>query len=86
MGRRVYREATGEPLAFIHADIQWNGRWREPLRELVGRLRSTGIKLGIFYLGNADDQTNEQWVRHAEERFVATESDPALNSRSGNLV
>lgn len=71
----AYKAATGQPFAFFHADVDWAGPWREQLSELIPALRERGIKFGIIYDGNLDDQTSLAWGRRAELRFSAVESD-----------
>jgi hypothetical protein len=74
---RAYRDAFGEELGFVHADVQWSGPWETQLPLLAGQLRRNGIRFGIIYNGNPDDPSGEVWVEHAEQRFVAVEADPA---------
>jgi hypothetical protein len=75
---RAYQEATGEPLAFLHFDVVWTGPWWQQLTLLVPRLHGAGIKFGIIYNGDPDDQTDLAWTSHAEQRFVAIEATPVL--------
>ncbi|MFP5248427.1 MAG: hypothetical protein ACLGP3_01210 [Acidobacteriota bacterium] len=74
----IYRAATGENLAFLDTDMDWHVNWRPQLAALVPVLKATGIKFGIIYNGDAGDTTGLTWTRHAEEHFVAVESDPTL--------
>lgn len=74
---RAYGAATGKPLAFFQADVQWREKWEPQLATLHNRLRAAGIQFGIVYNGNPSDTTGVEWTRHAEERFVAVERDPA---------
>ena len=74
----AYREATGERLYFLDADVVWTGQWRQQLRFLADHLRLSGIRFGIIYNGNTDDSTGLDWTKHAEHRFVQVESDPSL--------
>ncbi len=73
----AYRAAMGEPLAFVHADIQWHRAYQAPLRDLAGRLRQAGIRFGIIYNGEPTDAP-AAWTARAEQHFLAVESDPAL--------
>jgi hypothetical protein len=75
---RAYHDAVGEPLGFLHADIQWNGPWQQQLAALRNRIRPMGVRLGIIYNGDPSDQSGVVWVRHAEARFMAIEADPAM--------
>jgi hypothetical protein len=74
----AYRGAMGEPLAFLQADVQWAKPWKQELGLLADSLHSAHVDFGIIYDGNNSDTTGREWVRHAEERFVAVEADPAL--------
>jgi hypothetical protein len=74
----AYRAAMGEPLAFLHADVQWGLPWEQELRVLAGSLRTAHIDFGIIYDGAGSDMTGIAWTRHAEDRFVAVEAAPAL--------
>ena len=69
----AYHAAVGEPLNFLHADVQWGGAWRDQLPLFARSLRRSGIKFGIIYNGAPADGTGEEWTRHAEERFSGVE-------------
>jgi hypothetical protein len=75
---RAYEAAVGAPLDFLHADVLWTGPWQPQIAQLASRLRAAGIAFGIIYNGNPDDQSDQAWTRHAEQRFAAIEADPAL--------
>lgn len=75
---RYYQSAVGTPLSFLHVDVLWSGPWKPQLQQLAGRLRASGIKFGIIYNGDPDDQSGAAWTRHAEQRFAAIEADAAL--------
>jgi len=69
----AYQKAVGEPLAFFSADIAWDGPWQNHLIDLTTRLHQAGIPVGFIYNSNPLP-TGIEWVRHAEEHFVAIES------------
>jgi hypothetical protein len=71
---QAYRDAAGVPLAFFDADVYWAGPWQRQLTLLAARLHAAGIRLGVIYDGDRDDQTGQAWTRHAEQRFAAVES------------
>ncbi len=73
----VYRTALGEPMPFLHLDVQWQHPYRAQMRDLAGRLRKAGIRMGIIYNGDTTD-TAAQWTARATDRFVEVEADPAL--------
>src|SRR5208282_4408409 len=74
----AYRAAMGEPLAFLDVDMQWSQPWEQELHLLAGSLHAAHIPFGIIYNGDGSDTTGKEWTRHAEERFAAIETDPAL--------
>jgi hypothetical protein len=74
----AYKAATGSNLAFLHADIDWQGAWAPALRTLRARMHAAGIKFGIIYNGDPSDQTGVQWTHRAEQRFASVECDPTL--------
>jgi hypothetical protein len=76
---KAYQDATGEPLAFLHFDVVWSGRWRQQLALLAPRLHAAGIKIGVIYNGDPDDQSDLAWTSHAEQRFSAIEADRAIS-------
>lgn len=69
----AYRKATGVPLDFVHADVDWHGNWLVVLPALAGRLRTAGIRFGIIYNGDPTDDEDTGWTTHAEERFEELE-------------
>ncbi len=75
---KAYQDAAGEPLAFLHFDVVWAGPWRQQLATLVPRLRAAGIKVGVIYNGDPDDQSDLAWTSHAEQRFSTIEADPTI--------
>ena len=75
---KTYQDAVGEPLVFLHLDVVWAGPWRQQLAMLARRLHAAGIKIGVIYNGDPDDQTDLAWTGHAEQRFSTIEADPAI--------
>jgi hypothetical protein len=76
---KAYQDATGEPLAFLHFDVVWSGPWRQQLSLLAPRLHEAGIKTGVIYDGDPDDQSDLAWTSHAEQRFSTIEADRAIS-------
>jgi hypothetical protein len=74
----TYEAAVGSKLSFFHLDVLWTGAWQTKMKQLATRLQAAGIKFGIIYNGNPDDQTDLEWTRHAEQRFVEIEADRTL--------
>jgi hypothetical protein len=75
---RAYKVAVGEPLAFVHCDMQWRGPWQAQLHMLETQLRADGTRIGVIYNGFAADKTDEEWVQHAENHFNTLERDEPL--------
>ncbi len=69
----AYQAATGTPLDFVHADVDWHGDWSGALPLLARRLRAGGIRFGIIYNGNEQDDSDIAWTTHAEQHFTAVE-------------
>ena len=76
---KCIEDAAGEPLAFLHSDVVWSGAWRLPLALLAPRLQAAGIKRGVIYNGDPDDQSDLAWTSHAEQRFSTIEADRAIS-------
>lgn len=75
---QAYKAAVGEPLAFVHCDMQWRGPWQAQLRTLEARLHTDGTRVGVIYNGLGGDKTDEEWVQHAEDHFNTLEHDASL--------
>ena len=75
---QAYKSAVGEPMAFVHFDVQWRGPWAPQLRDLESRLRADGTRVGVVYNGFGADKTDQEWVQHAEEHFNLLERDHSL--------
>ncbi len=69
----AYRTATGTPLAFFDADIDWSRLGDDDLAPLKAALHAAGIRFGVIFNGDPDDATDIAWTRHAEARFEAVE-------------
>jgi hypothetical protein len=70
---RAYEAATGFPLSFFHADLDWHRNWQPVLSDLALKLREERIRFGVIYDGDPEDATDIAWTQHAEERFEAVE-------------
>lgn len=69
----AYREAAGEPFAFLHLDIDW-GRadWPEVLLAAEAAARAREVPIGVIYNGS-DAGSDELWRDRAVERIVTYE-------------
>jgi hypothetical protein len=70
----AYRSVMGEDLTYFHLDLDYNQpNWPQRALEIETYLHSQGIEFGLFYIGNWQDTSDEEWVARAEERFVEYE-------------
>ncbi|HVH75212.1 MAG TPA: hypothetical protein VM755_09885 [Stellaceae bacterium] len=70
----AYRAATGRPLAFVHADVDWSKPWLGRLSRLRRLLRREGIRFGLIYNGNIKYKTDRGWIESAQRHFQTYES------------
>ena len=69
----TWRSVVGEPLAFLHADVDWSDLAMRNLASLGVQLKQRGIPFGIIY--NADlEMTDKDWTQNAVSHFTAIES------------
>jgi len=71
----AWKTAAGKPLAFFHSDLAWGSpAWRHGLDVVARYAAERGIPFGIIYNGLYEDQTDADWVAHAEQHFVDYET------------
>src|ERR1700722_5398190 len=69
----TWRSVVGEPLAFLHADVEWSDLAMRNLAPLAAQLKQRGLSFGIIY--NADlEMTDKDWTQNAVSHFTAIES------------
>lgn len=73
----AFEQATGTPLAFFDADLDWNTAYQGPLAQVAADLHSRGIEYGVIYNGTAADTSDAAWTNNAIVHFIAVEADPA---------
>jgi hypothetical protein len=70
----AYREATGQELDYFHLDINFSRPdWAQRAKEIEAYVRSRGVEFGLIYFGDVEDDSDAEWLAHAEERFVEYE-------------
>lgn len=69
----AFQAEVGEPLAFVHFDVQWQRDWEGPARDLSTRLREAGIPVGFIYNGDPTDLP-VPWVARADARVLHVET------------
>lgn len=63
----AYQDATGEPLGFLHLDIEWDRPdWPELVNQISRDARDRGVPIGVFYTGGtANDDLG--WIQAAAD-------------------
>jgi hypothetical protein len=61
----AYRTATGEPLAFFHADVQWSELAMRNLVLLAAPLKARGSPFGIIYTADGGVASDLEWPQSA---------------------
>ncbi len=71
-----FEEAMGEPLPFIHVDVDWTRPdWADALKEVEAVADARGVPFGILYNGTLGDaETDEEWLQLTAERFAEYET------------
>ena len=70
----AYRAVMGEELTYFHLDMDYGQPdWPQRALEIESYLHSQGIEFGLFYRGEWQDASDEEWVARAEQRFVEYE-------------
>ena len=69
-----YRAATGERLAFLHADVAWSELAMRNLPSLAAGLRQRQVPFGIIYDGDADVGGDVAWMRSALDQVAEIET------------
>lgn len=70
----AYRNATGQPLAFFHADCAWvRPNWESQFLLGVQIVQAAGIPLGVIYNGSRRDDTDLSWSNAAIAHFKLIE-------------
>lgn len=66
---RAFKAATGEQIEFVHADIIWQENWRPQVIEWKARLHTEGMRFGVIFNGDPQDQTDTAWTERAVQRY-----------------
>jgi hypothetical protein len=70
----AYKQATGQELDYFHLDINFfRPDWAERAKAIEDYVKSRGVDFGIIYFGDHNDSTDQEWLDHAESRFVEYE-------------
>jgi hypothetical protein len=69
----AYRAATGEPLAFLHADVGWSELAMRNLVLLAAQMKERRIPFGIIYTADAGVTSDLEWTQSAVQHFTEIE-------------
>ena len=69
----AYRAATGEPLAYLHADLDWSEGATLNLLPLSKMLKQHGVPLGIIYDADRFAKTDQSWTQNAISHYTRVE-------------
>ncbi|HYN70047.1 MAG TPA: hypothetical protein VEX41_07545, partial [Candidatus Eisenbacteria bacterium] len=65
----AYEQAVGEPLAFIHMDIDFaRPGWQEVALAIEAVGDRKGVETGLIYTGPREAATDLEWIQNAGER------------------
>jgi hypothetical protein len=66
----AYRAATGAPFPFFLADVDFDDpAWPLLVKDLDRSTTSRGIRFGIIYTGDQQDNSNAEWTSRVTARF-----------------
>jgi hypothetical protein len=66
----AYRSVTGAPFPFFLADVDFaDPGWPALVTQLQRSTRSRGIRFGIIYIGDQQDDSNAEWTSQVVARF-----------------
>ncbi|WP_426420228.1 hypothetical protein [Bradyrhizobium genosp. A] len=69
----AYRQATGEPLAFLHTDLAWSDLAIGNLAPLAANLKRRNIPFGIIYNADGSAASDAAWTQSAVSHFLEIE-------------
>jgi len=72
----AWKAATGAPLAFFHADVNWNGSssYLQDVQKLQQAAAQRGVPFGVIYNGWYSDGSDAQWVADAMVHYASIET------------
>jgi hypothetical protein len=71
----TFKAVTGEPLAYIHTDLDWKEGSVRNLVPLVAALKQRHVALGIIYdADSANNNNDENWSGNTISHFAKAES------------
>ena len=75
----AYQDATGTPLAFLKADLNYVvPTWLSSLEDVSSQLTKYNIPLSVIFDGNSGDTSNISFTEHARQDFLQARTDPKV--------
>jgi len=75
----TFRQVNGYDLAFLHLDIDWSRTdWPSMVGQLVDFGRDFGVPVGMIYIGNGSDPTDQVDVEVMGERVLRLENENGI--------
>lgn len=71
----AWKEATGAPLGFFHADVLWGRGGDAMLKDFAAMLQQKGVPFGIIYNGDSTETSDATWTDAARRRYEAYEAE-----------
>lgn len=76
----LFRQVNGYDLAFLHLDMDWaDTGWPQKAKAIEDYGRLHNIPVGMIYIGNAQDATDQAWISIAGERIKRYELETGGN-------
>ena len=70
----TFKSVNGYDFAFLHIDVDWSRpNWADEVIAIQTHGKLIHIPIGIIYMGNAFDKTDEDWISAAGERVKKLE-------------
>ncbi len=71
-----FEQATGEPLPFIHVDVDWTRPdWVDVLRDIEAEADARGVPFGVLYNGTLSNVLDSgEWLQLTAERIAEYET------------
>ncbi|HVR80060.1 MAG TPA: hypothetical protein VMS99_16905 [Acidimicrobiia bacterium] len=80
-----YEAATGEPLAFLHLDVDWKRHdWAKVTLEVEQEARARGVAFGVLYNGGDQVQSDQAWAQLTADRIYTYEQ--VMGGRPDHMI
>lgn len=69
----AWKSASGRPLAFFHADINWGIHYGDAIARARQLARERGIPFGVIYNGWHTDRSDAEWTASGMRNYASVE-------------